>query len=249
MALKKTDNRDIGINATIDWLLNFRDSLFFGQWYFSYKYCLDELYNERKILTNNLEELIKIWYGEAEDKEDDLEYKLAKILTLYRLLFACRKSPHNFFEFKNFLKEVRDNIQKYVPEYIVTFDENGDYKGYKPAECVSIAENLNDIPEDIADPIKEILQPMKTENELIGLISKIYSKFEKIKGDNLINLNDVDKGIYKKAWNLAKMVANNVDAAKGHEGNSSLTVKDIAHNFALNASLLQKLIAINNGKD
>ncbi|WP_168388362.1 hypothetical protein [Mycoplasma marinum] len=48
---------------------------------------------------------------------------------------------------------------------------------------------------------------------------------------NIVFWNEVDKPILNNAQKLAKMLANNVGAAKGHKGKSGLTVKDIAHNL------------------
>ena len=43
-------------------------------------------------------------------------------------------------------------------------------------------------------------------------------------------------------------MSNKVKYARGHKGESELSVKDIAHNFALNASLFFKLVELNDEK-
>jgi len=255
MALKKINSdkeKEIYINGIIDSLLNFKayHARASGGKGYSYQDYLNEMKNTGVIPTNDLELLIEVRFGESEDKQNDIEYKLVKIVTLYKILknwpnlIDIRSQSND--KLKTLLKRVRLTLQEYMPDYSITFDDNGNFKSYKPIEENSVVENLNDIPQDISDPIKELLKPMINENEAIGLISKIYSKFEKIKKDSLKNLNETDKGIYQRARDLAMMVANKVDMAKGHKGDSSLSIKDISHNFALNASLVQKLININN---
>jgi hypothetical protein len=61
--------------------------------------------------------------------------------------------------------------------------------------------------------------------------------------NKLLYLSDTDNYIYSKAKDLVKILANKINYAKGHKPDESiLTIKDIAHNLALNASLAQKLL-------
>ena len=187
--------KNMYINGIIDSLSNFIALSEYGPEFskYSYKYVLNYFKRIGKNPTNELSTFIMVTFGETEDEENDIEYRLAVILSLYELLETLPKIVKIKLGSRNHLKEllsnVRNVLQKYMFEYSVVFNENGNFIEYKPVEEESIEENLSDIPKEIADPIKELLKPMKNENELIGLISKIYSEFEKIKKDDLKNLN------------------------------------------------------------
>ena len=227
----------------------------------NYKDVQNELFKKGLIPSKKLSTCVKEYYGYS-NNENNSEFKLARILYLKFLL-----SYHKIFEFlglindqwigftnpkvelDNILKLTTMRIKEYFPEYKIYDAIPMKHIKYEPKEIKVVIDNIKDIPEKIADPIKELLGNMKNENELIGLISKVYKEFEHIKKTDLQNLNDEDKSIYGTARDLVKKIANNVDAAKGHKGKSMLTIKDIAHNFALNASLIQKLINLNKEMD
>lgn len=249
------EKRKIWIESILTALAEHRICL---RWKESCQDIIDFYFEKQMVPSRKLETIIKVEYGEAENT-NDLEYIFCKILTLFWLIknFNCICSTSLYPSAseekclkreKEFLDNVRQKITEYFSEYEVENWNSKKFIKYKSKEYKTVIDNLKDIPEKIAKPIVKILEPMLNENELIGCISKIYKDFEKRNIKTLENLNEIDKKIYQRTYELAKMVVNNVEGAKGHQGQSKLSVKDIAHNFALNASLIQKLINLNDEK-
>lgn len=231
-------------------LLNFKinDEYAVGYGY-TYIDAIKELYSSGYLVSTKIDDIVEEHFGRTDDKED-FEWKIAKILVLYYIvsvlpnLFNADESQKT----SRFLSNIKINLTSYVPDYIINFPNNG-IPSFEPTESKTVTDNLSDIPASEAEPIKELLQPLKSDVELIGYISKVYAKIEHFKFDSLSNLNEVDRGIARDAITLSKKIVNNVNSAKGHEGKSELTVRDIAHNFALNVSLFWKLVEINKANN
>lgn len=200
----------------------------------------------------NLDDIVRFHYGDGDS--NDPEFIFARIIVLYFLLSYLEETDYfrkaEFNNNREFLKKnIKLHVAEYFPEYKVdSWDTNNGLLSYSYAETVAVAENLNDILLSDAMLIKELLNIRATDAELIGNISKINSKIEKWESLDLPNLNEVDKGIFKDSLKLSKKIINNVNEAKGHAGRSELTVRDIAHNYALNVSLVFKLKQINDEK-
>lgn len=225
---------------------------------FGYKEILKKLFDDGEIKSDNLMELTTLYFGKPSNK-NELEWKLNEIIMLNNLLFFYFKLEigeiNNEFNYKNkkrrdtLLGNLKQELSKYFPDYEIIYEHNSlQIIEYQPKKYKTIIDNLKDIEIEKTKPIVELLKDNKSDAELIGWICKSYKEFEKVKKENLNNLKNIDKSIYDRIWNLAKMLVNNVDGAKGHKGESELTIKDIAHNFALNASLIQKLINLNEQK-
>lgn len=221
---------------------------------FDYTDIMNKLYSKGTLISKVLRENVDHQYGSTEDYED-IEYKIAQILFLIYLIKQHQVCIGNFVisSIKEETEELISNILRKLAENFPEYEiynpeepEDGDYLTYEATETKTVTDNLKDIPEILASPIKQLLSNMPNENELIGLISKIYKDIEKIPPEKTCNLNKVDKSILEKTQKLAKMIVNSVEAAKGHNGESKLKIKDIAHNFALLASLIHKLFEIND---
>ena len=226
-------------------------------------------WKDRDLLINDdIDENVILLYGYSENEENDLEFLLVKILFLWNLYYFELNilSLNLRSDFLNQqiskLKHLSNNVilnvnNIFKDEYKIYWKEDWkeDYFPttirYEPIETTTIIENLHDIDQKLRNPIEELLKPMKNDAELRGLISEIYANLEPKRKDILnknyknTNLNKVDSSILKQALGLAFCLANQVDSSKGHIGESNLKVKDIAHNFALNASLIYKLIKKN----
>ena len=220
----------------------------------SYFYFLEVIFAKGDIPSNEIDECVEFQYGKP-DSKDDIEWKIAKILYIFNIWFVAPSYCDDNYKANELRREVTpllgnimDKMTDYLPEYTLTFYNNGSLPSFEPKETKVVIDNLGDISEKVAEPIKELLQPMKSDTELRGHINEVYSKIEKFDFDSLTNLNQMDVNIAKNAHKFSKMLVNNVDAAKGHQGTSELSVRDIAHSFALNVSLFWKLVELSNKK-
>ncbi|WKX02281.1 hypothetical protein [Candidatus Mycoplasma mahonii] len=204
-------------------------------------------------------------YGKA-PAQDDMEWLMCKYLLLYiagmhainvdmhaldYTSFNYADNKKEFIHLNFLLKNSKSKIESFFEnEFIIKWIKFNKFKfetiNYEPIETKTIIENLKNVPANIGDMIKLLLKKNITEEESIGFISKIHAEFESEFPKDQKYLNQIDKVIYEKTWTLAKKIINKVDGAKGHKGKSQLTVKDISHNFALLASLIYKLISIND---
>lgn len=236
------------ISAIENQLLNYRIyySYVIGGNGASYQNAINELFQKGILVSKDLDENVEEHFGKPENKED-FDWKIAKILFLHYMV-KCLPfliNEKKIQETKMFLKTIENNLSSYANDYSFSFPDDN-IASFEPTELKTITDNLSDIPSNLADPIKELLQPNKSDTELRGHINEVYAKIERFNFDDLSNLNQVDKSIARKTWEFSKMLVNSVDSAKGHEGQSELTVRDIAHNFSLNVSLFWKLVEKNN---
>lgn len=231
-------------------------SFYFNSGYtFNYADIMNELYSKGALRSKMFMANVNYHYGSTEDEYDN-EYKIAQILFLIFLIKLHSVCTDNYSHYRNkkksetLVSNTLLHLKKYFPEYKIYNPEKHGYLTYEATETKTVTDNLKDIPEKLASPIKQLLSNMPNENELIGLISKVYKDIEdeNIPPEKICNLNKVDKSILKNTQKLAKMIVNSVEAAKGHNGKSELKIKDIAHNFALLASLIHKLFEINDSK-
>ena len=206
--------------------------------------------------SGSLIELTKEKYGF--NKKHDNIFLIAQILTGYYILYYIFRwnKKHNLYfansvgqEFLvNLMINIESKLVNLFPEYEFTFKE-GKFPSFIAKETKTIIDNIQNIDIKISEPIKEILQPGKSDIELRGLIAQVCAELDEIKYEDLTNLKEIDRKIANNAKRFAKMIVNNVDSAKGHKGESELTIKDIAHNFALNASLFFRLVDLNKEKN
>ena len=219
--------------------------------YHSINNAIENLKQQGAIYSDNFIELTKEIYGTPENDYgyEYLEFMMAKILIGYFLINYLLNSTNYWnTHVKQLMKNIKIKLIDLFPEYTFTFEKN-DYPKYVPIAQKTIIDNISNTDTLISDPIKKLLMPFKSENEIIGLISKVHAKLEKINANkHLKKLNKTDVIIATKAKEIAKLIVNKVDSAKGHKGESELTIKDIAHNFALNASLFFKLVELNDEK-
>ena len=218
---------------------------------------------EGEFFSNSITELTCEHYGSPSDGYDDVdfgfsqncdeEFILAKVLTCYFLIINSMDSmEYTIYHVVNLnlplLKNIRTKLPNLFPEYIFKFNINK-WPEYTPKAEKTIIDNISNTDVLIANPIKELLMPFKSQIEISGLISNVNAKLEQINVKNdLRNLNATDLSIAKNAKKICGLTINNVNSAKGHKGKSELTIKDIAHNFALNASLFFKLVELNDEK-
>ncbi len=204
---------------------------------------------------SSIDKCVEQFYGKPDDDDfQSSEWILANILFRISILKKIDSSVvwggyHQRLETEKnndyrelLLGNVKRNITLAFPDYEIHWAVKSDFINFEPKETKSVTENLGNLPEVVADPIKQLLMPMKTKQELIGLISEVYKNIEKIPKVNKGHLNETDKLILNKTQEFTKLLANKVDGAKGHTSDSKLSIKDIAHNFALNASLIHKLL-------
>ena len=241
---KELDNLSIQI-------LNFSCDTYYGE---DIYYVMDDLNKKGYVYSNNLDNITKILYGYS-DKENE-ETFLVRLLTLF---FLASRIPHNFngefcinstnnCRLNILLNNTKNKIIQYYPEYKITglnIEFLNRIPQYEPLGTKTIVDNLEDIDIKQSEPIIEILKPGKSDIQLIGYINIISSNIEdtiwKGKLSFELNLNKEDTSIIKHSKKLADKLINNVMSAKGHAGKSSLSVKDIAHNYALLTSLVFKL--------
>ncbi|WP_127943064.1 hypothetical protein [Mycoplasma sp. ATU-Cv-703] len=235
-------------------LLNKLKITMFGSGNYAWAIALEELRADYTLNCENFKNCVKFFYGEnSTSDEQNPEWLLAQILftiSLIRLIYI--KKPH-YFRHNSDLEERsskwKNILEKYSPDYKIKWEKLTEQNAFIPFEYskfTPVVENLKNISEEKATPIIELLSPNRSEIELSGLICSIYSGFEKIKPNDLKFLNQTDQNLYKHVWTFSKHLANKVDKVKGHKSDSELTITDIAHNFALNASLIEKFIEINS---
>ena len=211
--------------------------------------CAAKLMQYGEFSSDSWFELTKEIYGYSKNLNDP-EFLMAQILTGYALLLSIKSITGNQYDNSHsvLMNNIKEKLVALMPEFSFGFSETK-APTFKPTEEKTIIDNIQNTDAEIANPIKQLLMPMQSENESIGLISKVYVNLEKIKYDSLTNLNKTDQGIAKRAKDICRTTVNNVKAAKGHEGRSELSIKDIAHNFALNASLFFRLVELNKEKE
>ena len=214
--------------------------------------------------SNDLDECIEQFYGSTDDKENDIEWKLAKVLFMFSItkklsMYAGRYDDEITSQNKQnrnlILANTKAMISDTFNEYKIFWETNDDFVKFESLESKVIIENIEKLPVEIADPIKGLVSPLKTDTELRGLIAEVYGAIEKIKKDKKRmqevrdNLNESENGMLNDVIKLSGRLVNDLEAnGKAHIGSIRLKLKDAAHNYALLSSLFYKTIEISNNQ-
>lgn len=213
----------------------------------------------------DLDKSIEQYYGETDDKENDDEWKLAKCLFMY----SCTKkisvrsvsygrvdneqTSINEMGKKLLLENMKSLISNIFVEYEIHWDGTDDFIKYSLKDSKVVIENISNLDDDIAEPIKGLVSSMQSETELRGLIVEVYGKLEKIKKDSVrmteikSHLNNSEVGLFNDAIRLSGRLVNDLkENGKGHLGKTRLKLKTAAHNYALLVSLVYKIIELSD---
>ncbi len=216
-------------------------------------------YKKGFFISGDIDDNIEHFYGQTDDKENDLDWKIAKILFLTSILNCLYIYGYSAGVNEQWRDDLVDNVKMKMSEHFLEYTikwpthnwmESGEPKDmfatFESSDTKTIRDNLSDIDDEIADPIKELLKPLKTNVEIRGLIASIYGDFESIELNKYRKkLNESEWGLLNDTYRLAKRLVNdNKDKAKSHIGRVNLKVVDIAHNFSLLVSLVYKILNI-----